>query len=257
MTKIRSPLYSKGIIVLSILLGSCNILPSEKPLKINVVYWTYTGAEQCVDLSGVPYCFLKKDIAAANFITDAEAGFLFAAPTDDPNLVDCERDRNLTDWEGHPYPNIQMTVGEVRGEGDTIDKKFTRVLNLELGVPIPENGYSKGYHIIEPKQYIEYYGESCLKLNDRDLGGREALCYGGNFEKGEVGYFWGCVADGSVPFPSCDNKFYFGRLEYSVTASKKCAPYMNNKLRDFAINFVDNGRKRAQILSTKPRQPIK
>jgi hypothetical protein len=257
MAELRSALYTKSIVVLAILLGGCNVLPSEKPGKINVFYWTHTGAERCVDLSGVPYCFLKNDIAAANFITDPEAGFLFAAPIDDPSLVDCEREGNLIDWESHPYPNIQMTVGEVRGEGDTIDKKFRRVLNLELGVPIPENGYSKGYNIIEPKQYIEYYGENCLKLNDRDLGGREALCYGGNFEKGEVGYFWGCNADGSVPFPSCNNQFYYRRLEYSVTAGKACAPYMNNKLRDFAINFVDEGRKRAQALSTKPRQPIK
>jgi hypothetical protein len=245
-----------GTITVSLfLLTGCLDKFNYKMLKKNVHYWTYTGKEQCVNLEGVPYCFLKKGIDAASFPTDAGAGFLFMAPTDDPDLVDCAKPWYNIDWESKPYPNIHMTVSEAYWiddkRRDTIADKYRRVYDIEL-----EKKLTKFSHFVEPKQAINYFGEQCLKLNDKDLLNREALCYGGDFNKGEPAYFWGCDAEGSDPNPSCKNEFFYKSLEYSVTSSKKCAPFMNSKLRDFALKFVEQGRKRAQELGTKPKLPM-
>jgi hypothetical protein len=225
-------------------LSACYSKPSEaEQLKKRVFYWTMTGAESCVKMSGVPYCFLKKDIEAQSFPTDSGAGFLFMAPTDDPILVDCAKDWYKVNWEDRPYPNIHMTVSEAvwidDKRRDTISDKYRRVYNLELNIASKDTSYIQHDHIVEPRQYIDYFGEKCLKLNDQDLGGREALCYGGDYSKGEPAYFWGCSKEGSA-IPSCRYHFFYRDLEYTVTSSKKCAPHME-RLRDFAIKFVAEG----------------
>jgi hypothetical protein len=219
----------------------CHSASSGDIQKVNVNYWTKTGNESCVKMSGIPYCFLKKDVEAQSFPTDSGAGFLFRVETDDPVLVDCAEDSYRVGWEWRPYPNIKMTVSEARRiddrRMDTISEKYKRVRENELG--------KNAIHIVEPRRYIDYFGEKCLQLNEKDLSGREALCHGGDYDKGEVAYFWGCSVDGSVPNPSCKYRFYYKNLEYSVTTSKRCAPFFANKLRDFALKFVDQGRLRA------------
>jgi hypothetical protein len=262
MMKNALAIAKHGTITVSLfLLTGCLDNSNYEMLKKNVHYWTYTGKEQCVNLEGVPYCFLKKDIDAASFPTDAGAGFLFMAPTDDPDLVDCAKPWYNIDWESKPYPNIHMTFSEpnfssndVHSDGRVHKHKYWHVLDSELGKDDAELGSPS--HFVEPKQTINYFGEKCLKLNDKDLLNREALCYGGDFNKGEPAYFWGCDAEGSEPNSSCKNTFFYKTLEYSVTSSRKCAPFMNNKLRDFAINFVEQGRKRAQELGAKPKRPM-
>jgi hypothetical protein len=232
-------------------LSACYSKPSEaEQLKKRVFYWTMTGAESCVKMSGVPYCFLKKDIEAQSFPTDSGAGFLFMAPTDDPVLVDCAKDWYKVDWEDRPYPNIHMTVSEAGWiddkRRDTIADRYKRMHDLELNIPSTDVGFIKNDHIVEPRQYIYYFGEQCLKLNEKDLIGREALCYGGDFNKGDLAYFWGCnKKNGHFTNPSCKYSFFYKNLAYGFTTSKKCAPYMH-KIRDFVINFVDAGESRFQ-----------
>lgn len=236
------------------LLTGCLDKSNADKLKINVHYWTYTGVEQCVNLDGVPYCFLKKDIDAASFPTDASAGFLFMAPTDDPDLVKCAEPAYRVDWENYPYPNIHMTVGELPvRKGNGLDAMYKRMLNWKL-----DKGPRGLYDFVKPIQYIDYYGEKCLKLVDKASrnSNREALCYGGDFNKDEPAYFWGCQKEGSEPNPSCRNDFLYKTLEYGVSSSRKCAPFMNNKLRDFAINFVEQGRKRAEHFSNMPKRSM-
>lgn len=257
MTNIHSAVRIKNLLIIGVLLGGCYAKPAEDSLKINVRYWTHTGTERCVNLADVPYCFLNKDIEASSFATDASAGFLFMAPTDDPDLVECDRDHYQIDWEQRPYPNIQMTVGEVRSpEGDTIEKKYRRVYDLQLSAPSHNTADLSRNYILEPRKYIDYFGEKCLKLSDEDLLQRDALCFGGNFEEGEPAYFWACRRDGKDTYPSCKYRLFYKNLEYTVTVNKKCAPFMNEKIRDFALNFVERGKQRSKDLSIKSKQLI-
>jgi hypothetical protein len=252
-------------VALTVALGCLNGCHAESNKQENrkalVQYWTHTGNEHCVTLVGVPYCFLKKDIQTASFPTDSRAGFLFTAPANDPDLVKCAEPWYAVDWENIPYPNIHMTVSElksgaydVHSDGRAHNHKYWHVFDIEMGIDDTEIGGPS--HFVAPKQRIPYFGEQCLKLNSNDLRNREALCYGGNLDKGEPAYFWGCDAEGSEPNPACMSNFYLRNLEYGVTSSRKCAPFMSNKLIRFAISFVEQGRVRAQNLSTKPKRPI-